>query len=163
MSLNSQFSRQITTRFSRTLVAIVVVFALAGILFAQTTISTGSIQGTVTDPSGAVVSGAKVTITNKATGQTVNLTSSSSGAYSSGGLLPGNYVLRVENKGFQTSELPVVVQVGTTSLQEVDKMLAQQRVRVHVRLQSSAYLKSATQYLSARPAPSSRWSPHRHG
>jgi len=35
---------------------------------AQTTISTGSIQGTIADQGGAVLSGARVTITNKATG-----------------------------------------------------------------------------------------------
>ncbi|MGA6959652.1 MAG: carboxypeptidase-like regulatory domain-containing protein, partial [Candidatus Acidiferrales bacterium] len=37
---------------------------------AQTTVSQGSIQGTVADPTGAVVPGAKITITNKATGAT---------------------------------------------------------------------------------------------
>ena len=58
--------------------------------FAQTTISTGSIQGTITDPSGAVVSGAKITITNKGTSQSVTVTSTSSGSYASGALLPGH-------------------------------------------------------------------------
>jgi len=38
--------------------------------FSQTTVSTGGIQGTVTDPSGALVTGAIVSITNTATGQT---------------------------------------------------------------------------------------------
>src|SRR6266446_2242067 len=57
--------------FNSRAVKLILMLALAaavlspGIL-AQTTISTGSIQGTVTDPSGAVVSGAKITITNKA-------------------------------------------------------------------------------------------------
>ena len=82
---------------------------------AQTTISTGSIQGTVTDPSGAVVNGARVTISNKETGQSVAITTSSAGAYSSGALLPGDYVIRVEQQGFSTTELSVVVQVGVTT------------------------------------------------
>ena len=58
----------------------VVVFALlvamsfgATKLAAQTTVSQGSIQGTVTDPTGAVVPDAKITITNKATGQSISL------------------------------------------------------------------------------------------
>ena len=83
--------------------------------FAQTTISQGSIQGSITDPSGAVVSGAKITITNKANGQVSTTTSSSSGTYNSGGLIPGDYVVRVEASGFKTTQLPVVVQVAVTA------------------------------------------------
>ena len=82
---------------------------------AQTTISTGSIQGTITDQSGAVVSGAKVGITNKRTGQTLSVTTTSSGTYASGALNPGEYRVRVEAKGFKTSEAPVTVQVNVTS------------------------------------------------
>jgi hypothetical protein len=84
-------------------------------LFAQTTISTGSIVGTVTDPSGAVVSGAKVTITNKGTGQVVTTTTTSTGNYATGALIPGDYTIRVEGAGFKTTEMLVVVQVNTTA------------------------------------------------
>jgi hypothetical protein len=79
---------------------------------AQSTVSTGSIQGTVTDPNGAVVPNAAVTITSKATGQTTKFTSSSSGTYASGALIPGEYEVRIEAKGFQTHVLTVPVQVG---------------------------------------------------
>src|SRR5438270_6744391 len=82
---------------------------------AQSTISTGSIQGTVTDPNGAVVPGATVTITNKATGQSSKITSSASGSYASGALIPGEYGVKVEAKGFQTQVLNVPVQVGNIS------------------------------------------------
>lgn len=84
-------------------------------LFAQTTISTGSIQGSVTDPTGAVVSDAKISISNKATGRVITTKSTSAGAYTSGALTPGDYTLRVEASGFKTSELGVTVQVGVTS------------------------------------------------
>lgn len=86
--------------------------ALSSMLLAQTTVSSGSIHGTVTDPSGAVVSGAKVTITNQDTGQVIRATSSSSGLYTSGGLVPGRYNIRTEASGFKSVELPVTVQVG---------------------------------------------------
>src|SRR5580765_6204923 len=82
---------------------------------AQTTISTGSIVGTVTDPSGAVVSGAKVTITNKGTGQLITTTTTSTGNYASGALIPGDYQVRIEGQGFKTAELGVVVQINTTT------------------------------------------------
>src|SRR5438105_11446479 len=84
-------------------------------LFAQTTISTGSIQGTITDPSGAVVSGARVTIRNRATEQTITTTTNSAGTYTSGALIPGDYVVRIEGSGFKTVEIPVTVQVNVTS------------------------------------------------
>jgi hypothetical protein len=84
-------------------------------VLAQTTISTGSIVGTVTDPSGAVVSEAKVTITNKATGQVVTTTTTSTGNYASGALIPGDYTIRVEAAGFKTTQMLLVVQVNTTA------------------------------------------------
>lgn len=82
---------------------------------AQTTVAQGSIQGTVTDPSGAVVPGANIKITNKATGQVVSTTTSSSGTYNSGGLIPGEYSVRVEAKGFKTTQFQVTVQVTVTA------------------------------------------------
>jgi hypothetical protein len=88
---------------------------LSIISVAQTTISTGSINGTVTDPSGAVVVGAKVTITNKDTGQAITTASNSSGIYTSGTLLPGNYSVRVESQGYKTSERLVPVRVNSTT------------------------------------------------
>ncbi len=50
-------------------VVLAAVLLFSAAMMAQRTISTGSIVGTVTDPSGAVVSGAKVTITNTGTGR----------------------------------------------------------------------------------------------
>ena len=88
---------------------------LGSVAMAQTTISTGSIQGTVVDPSGAVVSGAKVIVSNRSTGQSITTSTNSSGVYTSGALNPGNYVVRVEAQGFKTAELPVTVQVGVTT------------------------------------------------
>jgi hypothetical protein len=84
-------------------------------LVAQTTLSTGTINGSVTDPSGAVVSDAKVVITNTGTGQTSNLTSSTSGAFSSGPLDPGQYKVQVSAKGFSSISQIVTVQVGNTA------------------------------------------------
>ena len=72
---------------------------------AQATISTGGIVGTVTDQSGAVVPGANVSITNKATGRQLNLTTNSAGLYNSGPLTPGDYTVRVEAPGFATTEI----------------------------------------------------------
>src|ERR1019366_6102396 len=107
--------RSIVYRFAIVLIAIATVLGMAATAAAQASISTGSIQGSVTDPSGALVPQAKVTITNKGTGQAVTFTTNSSGSYNSGSLIPGEYKVRVEAKGFRTSELPVTVEVGTIS------------------------------------------------
>ena len=98
---------------------------LAAASFAQTTISTGSIQGTVTDQSGAVVSDAKVTITGKATGRTVTVTTSSSGTYTSGALTPGDYTIRVEAQGFKTIEQTAIAEVGVTTAGNIKMQLGQ--------------------------------------
>jgi Carboxypeptidase regulatory-like domain len=82
---------------------------------AQSTIATGSIQGTVTDQNGAVVPGATVTITSKATGQASKSTSNGSGGFASGALIPGVYEVRIEAKGFQTQVMNLPVQVGNTA------------------------------------------------
>src|ERR1700731_902751 len=76
-----------------TLLALVALSALllCSGAFAQTTVSNGSINGTVSDPTGAVVNGARVIITNTGTGHSLNLTENSSGAYPSGPLAPGAY------------------------------------------------------------------------
>lgn len=111
MSLNA---RSIASRFS--FLALLIVLALtSATVLAQTTLSTGSISGTVTDPSGAVVSGAKVVITNTATAQTIDLTSNAAGAFNSGALSPGDYKVQVSYKGFSTISQVVGVQVGNTS------------------------------------------------
>jgi len=95
--------------------AILFVLGIGATLLAQTTVSQGSIQGTITDPSGAVVGGAKISITHKETGQVITTTSTNAGTFNSGGLIPGDYVLRVEAKGFRTAERAFAVQVGITS------------------------------------------------
>src|ERR1022692_3621154 len=61
-----------------------------------------SIRGTVVDPSGAVVPGAKLTATNVATGLTYTVTSSSDGLFAFLQLPIGDYKVVVEKAGFKT-------------------------------------------------------------
>jgi len=83
--------------------------------FAQPTISTGSIEGTITDPTGLPIAAAHVTITGKETGQIIHTTTTSTGTYSSGALIPGDYLVGVEAPGFRTLDLQETVQVGVTT------------------------------------------------
>jgi len=95
--------------------AAVIVLSLGNTGFAQTTVDTGSIVGTVSDPSSSIITGAQVTITNAATGEVVELTTNSSGSFTSGALIPGNYEIRLSAKGFSSAEAPVTVLVGNTA------------------------------------------------
>src|ERR1700723_86034 len=79
---------------------------------AQVSNSTGSISGTVTDPQGAAVADANVTVSNKATGTNQVLKTNSDGSFTSGSLPPGEYQIRVESSSFRTIQSTVVVQVG---------------------------------------------------
>jgi hypothetical protein len=78
---------------------------MSALIQAQTT--TGSIVGTVTDPSGAAVPGATVTVNNESTGITViRLTTDTSGNYVATALPPGRYSITVEATGFKKSITP---------------------------------------------------------
>src|SRR5215472_7815163 len=81
--------------------------------WAQATVATGSISGTVSDPTGAAVSGATVTLTNVGTGAAKTFTTNNFGYYNAGLLVPGNYKINVTAQGFQTMETTAVAQVGT--------------------------------------------------
>ena len=67
-----------------------------------------SLEGTVTDKSGAVVPGATVTITNWATGVSRNSVSGESGFYRITALAPGLYKVVVTAQSFKTSTTPSV-------------------------------------------------------
>src|SRR5579885_858137 len=76
--------------------------SVAALIFAITAWaqgSVGTITGTVTDPSGATLSGATVTVTNTGTGATTKTTTSAAGLYRFVDLPPGMYSVTVEAPG----------------------------------------------------------------
>jgi Carboxypeptidase regulatory-like domain len=78
----------------------------------------GAVSGLVTDPSGALVPGAKITLSNNATGVAQTTTTTAGGLYSFVSLAPGSYSVTATLSGFQTLEQDhVLVTVDqTTSL-----------------------------------------------
>ena len=74
----------------------------------------GNIQGTVTDPSGAVLPNAQVTVTNTATGVKHQSASSSGGVFSFPNLPIGSYNLAIKAPGFKTyNRSGIVLEVGS--------------------------------------------------
>ncbi len=85
-------------------------------LMAQTP-STGALAGTVTDPSGAVIAGATVTLTDTATGQVRTATTDANGSYKFGLLAPGTYSVEFADTGFKTTTVPsVTINVTETAV-----------------------------------------------
>ncbi len=82
----------------------------------------GSILGTVTDPSGAVIPNSAITVTDTATGQTRSDKSDASGRYSLTNLLPGTYSVTAVTSGFRQFEKTNVV-VAANVVTRVDLQL----------------------------------------
>jgi hypothetical protein len=81
--------------------------------------STSQLNGSVTDPSGAAVAGAKITLTNPATGLERTTTSNGTGLYQFLDVPPGNYRLEATASGFasyQASKVTLVVNTPSTIL-----------------------------------------------
>ena len=89
-----------------------VCLAFAPSLFGQGT-DLGTIRGTVTDRSGAVVANAKVVILDQSTGTTRELTTNSQGQYQAFGLRPGAYKVSISAPGMRTTDLTGVVISGS--------------------------------------------------
>src|ERR1700704_785338 len=83
----------------------------SGRAFGQATAS-ATIQGTVTDKSGAVVSGAQVVAKNKATDLTRTTTSSDTGDYRIEFLPVGTYIVTISKAGFGTVAQTVETLIG---------------------------------------------------
>jgi len=99
-------------RISRVLFVLGLCLLAAATLYAQ--VDTGSITGTVTDPSGAVISGAKVTLTNSGTGSSLTTTTGSDGVYKFSPVRIGTYKLETIAQGFQTTtQTNVGVNIGS--------------------------------------------------
>ncbi|HKW66698.1 MAG TPA: carboxypeptidase regulatory-like domain-containing protein [Terriglobales bacterium] len=92
-------------------------------LYGQSTIS-GGITGTVSDPSGAVVPNATVTLKNDSTGQTQTQTTNSSGVYRFSFLNPGTYTLTTSAPNFQSASSHIGISVGQTTTDNVKLTLS---------------------------------------
>lgn len=96
------------------LAGLALVLLNAGNVFAQATAS-GTVQGTVYDASQAVITGAEVVITSKATGEQRATQTNDVGTYRFDLLAAGAYTLKVTNHGFATQVLNLELLVGQTA------------------------------------------------
>lgn len=98
--------------------AILLALCLLGALTArrvEAQMSYGSLVGTVTDTTGAIISGANVEVKNTATGISHSAMTGAQGSYSFVNLIPGDYSVTVTKQGFQsTTKRGIDVQIGGT-------------------------------------------------
>src|SRR6266851_3291116 len=95
--------------------------------------TTGTLRGQLLDPSGAAVPDAQVTATNQETGVSVKITTTSAGTYSFPSLIPGNYKIGVEAKGFKNflkTEISVIANQDNVADAHLDLGVATEVVEV---------------------------------
>src|SRR5213592_3103621 len=100
-------------------------------LFAQ--VDRGGIVGTITDSSGAVVTGVTVTITHVGTNQSTKLTTDVNGSYTANLLHIGTYTVTVEKEGFQKT-VQSNLEVGVNQVVRVDLVLQVGEIRQTVEI-----------------------------
>jgi hypothetical protein len=95
--------------------------------------STGALTGTVSDPSGGVVAGAKVSLTSLATQKVETKTTTENGQYKFALLPPGEYALKVASAGFETLLVPsVTVNVTETDVKDVTLPIGKSETQITV-------------------------------
>src|SRR5580698_2226232 len=95
---------------TRCLASLVLMLCATGLALAQT--DTARLFGTITDPSGAVIPNATVTVTDTATGRAVTAKTGSSGDYVVSALPVGKYHVEVKQEGFKTATADLSLDVS---------------------------------------------------
>ena len=125
------------------LAVIALLLAIPVVAVAQVT--TATIIGTVSDPSGAIVAGAQVTARNVDTGLTRTVTSSDEGTYRLEFLPVGKYVLEVTTTGFKKSYLnDIVLKVNDTTRVDVSLTVGQVSETVTIAESASPAINTST-------------------
>jgi hypothetical protein len=103
-------------RLSRCLIVMCLAASVTGVSFGQNT-NSGDIRGTVSDASGAAITGATVTVTNTDTGVVTKFVTNNEGLYDTNSILPGNYTISFSKEGFATLKRgPIPLQVGIVTV-----------------------------------------------
>jgi hypothetical protein len=134
------------TRFPFLHASILALFCLA---FA-TYLCADTLSGTVKDPSGAVVVGARIQITGGSLSQPIVLTSDESGKFAVPNLSPGKYSVRVAKEGFD--DLVTTVDLKGAAELPLSLTIAAQRTQVNVTEKSTGFANSDAAYRQLRDA-----------
>jgi len=123
--------RQLCSVFATLILCLSVLALGTAPMWAQST-STGTIVGTVTDPSNAVVNGATVTLTDTSTKAARQATTNDAGRYIFVDVAPGTYDLSIAKQGFSTTKTQTTVTVGVTNTLNLSLQIGGSNVVVEV-------------------------------
>ncbi|HYK37378.1 MAG TPA: TonB-dependent receptor [Alloacidobacterium sp.] len=124
----------------------VMLLIVCGITFAQ--VDTGTVGGTVTDSTGAVVAGASVTLRSLQTDVKRTVDSAANGAYTATGLSTGTYEVNVTAPGFQPYTAKVEVTVGGHATVDATLSVSTATTSVEVVGEGGTQVNTQTQELS---------------
>jgi Carboxypeptidase regulatory-like domain len=132
------------------LIGIISVFLFAVFLtsFPAMAQSSGEVSGTVTDPSGAIVSGATVTLKNVDTNAERTTTTSSAGLFSFPNVQPAQHTVTITSTGFSNYKASVEVTVGARLTLEVKLTVSNSAVTVDVSSNQTALVNTSTPEVS---------------
>ena len=123
-----------TKNFSIKFITLIVIGLALGFgqVSAQSTV-TGGISGRITDPQGAVVPNATITITNAGTNSVVTVNATDDGGYRASNLQPGTYRVEITVSGFAPAKADnVIVEVGQTTTVNIPLTLGTATAEVEV-------------------------------
>jgi len=123
--------RQLCSVFATLILCLSVLVLCTAPMWAQST-SSGTIVGTVTDPSNAVVSGATVTLTDTATKSARQATTNDAGRYIFVDVPPGAYDVSIAKQGFSMTKTQTTVTVGVTNTLNMSLQIGGSNVVVEV-------------------------------
>src|SRR5712691_9247903 len=140
--MTKRFSRQ----WSLLLATFFLLVSVAGVAVSQT--ETGQISGKVTDPNGAVVPNATVTVKNTNTGAERTVQANGSGEYIITNLQPGRYELTATGGSFQPTKVTVDLSVGAKTSAEIKMGLQQVAGTVNVVAAGGVEVNTTSQEIS---------------
>ncbi len=132
-----RFISRLQTLTGAMILLLVLVFSNAGTAFAQGT-NTGTVNGVVTDPTGAVVPGATVTLTDLSTGTRRTTVTNNDGQYVLVNVQPATYNISSTKGGFSKDEIQnVIVSVGTQTTANFKMIVGSETTVVEVTASAS--------------------------
>jgi hypothetical protein len=129
-------------------IAILLIGTVQSERFSNAQVESGQLAGAVTDPSGAVIPGAGVTVTNLGTNAERTETTSNNGAYRITGLAPATYQVRIQAAGFQPYSAKVEITVGGHVTLDGKLSVSSNTTQVEVVGEGGSQVNTQTQELS---------------